>query len=180
MLGEGTSVQDHVTPNITPSAFRSVMGHFCTGVTVVTGRGPRTPGGQGAPTGFTCQAFSSLSLQPPRIVLCVSRSSSSWPVISAGGAFCVNVLAQHQHALSERFARSGGDKFADVDWSAAPSGSPRLTGASAWIDCRPHTELDGGDHLIVVGDVLRLGASPEAPAPLLYHRGRYTRTADAG
>ncbi|MFI1359643.1 flavin reductase family protein [Streptomyces sp. NPDC020898] len=160
--------------------FRSVMGHFCTGVTVVTGRGPDTPRGPGTPMGFTCQSFSSLSLQPPRVVLCVSRTSSSWPVIRSSGTFCINVLAQHQHGLSERFAHSGGDKFAGVEWSAAPSGSPRLAGASAWIDCSLHAELDGGDHLIVVGDVHRLGASPDAPAPLLYHRGRYTRTADVG
>ncbi|GAA4806394.1 flavin reductase family protein [Streptomyces ziwulingensis] len=170
MLGEGTSasVKDHVTPG----AFRTVMGQFCSGVTVVTAMGPE------APVGFTCQAFASLSLDPPRIVLGVSRSSTSWPVIRSGAEFCVNVLAQHQRALSDQFARSGGDKFRGVGWSGSPAGSPRLAGASAWIDCRPHAEYDGGDHLVVIGEVCRVETPAEPRPPLLYHRGRYARIAD--
>ncbi|MEU6482228.1 flavin reductase family protein [Streptomyces sp. NPDC047017] len=143
------------------------MGHFCTGVTVVTGMGAKMP------TGFTCQAFSSLSLDPPRVVLCVSRTSASWPSISAGAFFCVNVLAQRQRAISDRFARSGGDKFRGVDWDLSPDGAPRLVGASAWIDCLVHAEHDGGDHVLVVGEVRRLVAPAEDRPPLLYHRGRY-------
>ncbi|GAA2287463.1 monooxygenase [Streptomyces ruber] len=170
MLGDGVSaaVQDHVTPDM----FRSVMGQFCTGVTVVTTMGPT------GPVGFTCQAFSSLSLDPPRIILCVSRTSASWPTIRDSGSFCVNVLAQQQQALSERFARSGGDKFRDVAWIPSPDGAPRLADATAWIDCGVHAEHDGGDHLVVIGDVLRLEAPAEPREPLLYHRGRYTRIAD--
>lgn len=147
------------------------MGQFCSGVTVVTGIGPTSP------VGFTCQSFSSLSLDPPRIVLCVSRTSTSWPAVRNGVSFCVNVLAQHQNALSERFARSGGDKFRDVLWSPSPDGAPRLADATAWIDCRLHTEYDGGDHLVVIGDVRRLEAPAEPRQPLLYYRGRYTRIA---
>jgi 3-hydroxy-9,10-secoandrosta-1,3,5(10)-triene-9,17-dione monooxygenase reductase component len=127
--------------------------------------------------GFTCQAFSSLSLEPPRIVLGVSRTSTSWPAIRDRARFCVNVLAQSQSALSERFARSGGDKFTDVEWAESPDGSPRLAGAAAWIDCSLHTEYDGGDHLLVVGEVRRLDAPEAAQEPLLYHRGRYARIA---
>ncbi|WP_225828300.1 flavin reductase family protein [Streptomyces naphthomycinicus] len=170
MLGESTSAA--VDNPVTSRQFRSVMGHFCTGVTVITGMGAE------APTGFTCQAFSSLSLDPPRVVLCVSRTSVSWPAISGGAFFCVNVLAQQQHALSDRFARSGGDKFHGVDWDMSPDGVPRLAGASAWIDCRVHTEHDGGDHLVVIGDVRRLDAPAETRPPLLYHRGRYARLDD--
>ncbi|MGC9544828.1 flavin reductase family protein [Streptomyces sp. UG1] len=153
--------------------FRSVMGQFCSGVTVVTAMGPE------APVGFTCQAFSSLSLDPPRVILGVSRTSTSWPAIRTRSWFCVNVLAQHQRPLSEQFARSGGDKFRNVEWAASPNGSPRLAGAAAWIDCRLHAEYDGGDHLVVIGDVCRLEASAQPQAPLLYHRGRYTRLADS-
>lgn len=134
--------------------------------------------GPTTPVGFTCQSFSSLSLDPPRIVLCVSRTSTSWPSIRSRGAFCVNVLARHQQALSDRFARSGGDKFRDVAWTASPDGAPRLAGATAWIDCRLHAEYDGGDHLVVIGDVRRLESPAESPEPLVYYRGRYTRIAD--
>ncbi|MCE0444940.1 flavin reductase family protein [Streptomyces tricolor] len=95
-----------------------------------------------------------------------------------GGFFCVNVLAQQQRALSDRFARTGGDKFHGVDWDLSPDGAPRLAGASAWIDCRVHTEHDGGDHLVVIGDVRRLAAPADPRPPLLYHRGRYARLDD--
>ncbi|MFF8729185.1 flavin reductase family protein [Streptomyces sp. NPDC015171] len=170
MLGESTSAA--VDNPVTSHQFRSVMGHFCSGVTVVTGMGTE------APMGFTCQAFSSLSLDPPRVVLCVSRTSASWPAISGSGSFCVNVLAQQQRGLSDRFARSGGDKFHDVDWDLSPEGSPRLVGACAWIDCTVYAEHDGGDHLLVIGDVRRLVAPAEDRRPLLYHRGRYARLDD--
>lgn len=172
LLGENTSaaVQDHVTPD----RFRSVLGQFCSGVTVVTAMGPA------GPVGFTCQAFSSLSLRPPRVALGVSRSSASWPVIRESGSFCVNVLARSQHPLSERFARSGGEKFREIAWDPSPDGAPRLTGASAWIDCRLHAEYDGGDHFVVIGDVRRAESPAEPHEPLLYHRGRYRRIADLG
>ncbi|AZS85290.1 flavin reductase family protein [Streptomyces griseoviridis] len=148
------------------------MGQFCSGVTVVTAMGPT------GPVGFTCQAFSSLSLRPPRITLGVSRTSTSWPSIRDSVSFCVNVLAHSQHPLSERFARSGGDKFREVAWDPSPDGAPRLAGATAWIDCRLHAEHDGGDHLVVIGDVRRVEAPAEPREPLLYYRGRYTRVAD--
>ncbi|MCX4762374.1 flavin reductase family protein [Streptomyces sp. NBC_01275] len=147
------------------------MGHFCSGVTVVTAMGPE------GPVGFTCQSFSSLSLDPPRILLGVGRTSTSWPAVRVGAKFCVNVLAQHQRSVSERFGRSGGDKFADVDWTVSPYGTPRLAGAAAWVDCRLQAEYDGGDHLVVIGDVRRLEAPAEPQEPLLYHRGRYARIA---
>lgn len=170
MLGESTSAA--VGNHVTPGTFRSVMGRFCSGVTVITAMGPQ------APVGFTCQAFFSLSLDPPRIALGVSRRSTSWPTVRAGASFCVNLLSQRQRPLSERFARSGGDKFQGVEWDLSPSGSPLLTGACAWIECRLGAEHDGGDHLLVIGDVHRLQASADAQAPLLYHRGRYARLTD--
>ncbi|WP_190126575.1 flavin reductase family protein [Streptomyces inusitatus] len=146
--------------------FRSVLGNFCSGVTVVTAQSPD------GPVGFTCQAFSSLSLDPPRVMLGVSRTSTTWPVISELRHFGVNILAEDQRRLSEGFARSGGDKFDGVPWDRSPGGSPLLAGASAWIECELNAEYPGGDHVIVVGDVrwLRAGLSER---PLLYHRGRY-------
>ncbi len=152
-----------------PSTMRSVLGHFPSGVTIVTGT---TPDG---PAGFTCQSFSSLSLDPPLVLVLPGRSSSSWPRIEATGRFCVNVLAEGQRELSTRFARSGGDKFSGVEWATSGLGSPVLAGATAWIDCTLHAVHDGGDHLIVVGAVHDLGATDDIP-PLVFHRGGYART----
>ncbi len=151
-----------------PSTMRSVLGHFPSGVTIVTGT---TPDG---PAGFTCQSFSSLSLDPPLVLVLPSRRSLSWPGIQETGRFCVNVLAEDQRELSTAFARSGGDKFAGVEWAASDLGSPILAGATAWIDCSLHAVHEGGDHLIVVGAVHDLAAAEAAP--LVFHRGGYART----
>ncbi|GLZ53070.1 flavin reductase family protein [Actinomycetospora sp. NBRC 106378] len=156
-------------PSTDPTTMRSVLGHFPSGVTIVTGVV------DGEPAGFTCQSFSSLSLDPPLVLILPGRNSSSWPRIESTGRFCVNVLAEDQGALSTQFARSGTDKFAGVEWTAASgSGSPILAGATAWIDCTLHASYDGGDHLIVVGAVQEL-ATAELP-PLVFHRGAYART----
>ena len=146
-----------------------MLGHFASGVTVITGT---TAGG---PAGFTCQSFSSLSLDPPLVLVLPGRSSSTRPRIADSGRFCVNVLAEHQESLSGAFARSGTDKFAGVDWALSPLGSPVIIGASAWIDCVIAAVHSGGDHLIVVGAVEDLGASGDSN-PLVFHRGGYLRT----
>ncbi|CAA9289735.1 MAG: Nitrilotriacetate monooxygenase component B [uncultured Actinomycetospora sp.] len=158
-----------MTERTDPSTMRQVLGHFPSGVTIVTGTTDE------GPAGFTCQSFSSLSLDPPLLLVLPGRSSSSWPRIEATGRFCVNVLAEGQQELSTRFAHSGGDKFAGVSWAPSGLGSPVLEGATAWIDCTLHDVHDGGDHLIVVGAVHDLGATGDIP-PLLFHRGGYART----
>lgn len=151
--------------------FRRVLGNFATGVAVVTS--PATDGESG-PAGFACQSFSSLSLDPPLVAFMVGRTSTTWPRIARAGAFCVNVLAAGQGALCRGFAVSGANKFAGVEYDTAPvSGSPRLTGALAWIDCTIHAVHTGGDHLIVVGRVDDLGTSETLEAPLLFHKGRF-------
>jgi 3-hydroxy-9,10-secoandrosta-1,3,5(10)-triene-9,17-dione monooxygenase reductase component len=156
-------------PAVSPAAMRDVLGHFATGVVVVTARGA-----DGRPLGFTCQSFASLSLDPPLVSFAPARTSSTWPRIREVGTFCVNVLAEGHRDLSIGFARSGGgiDKFAGVDWYPAPSGAPVLEGVSAWIDCTLWAEHDGGDHTIAVGRVHDLGADP-ARLPLLFYRGGY-------
>lgn len=156
-------------PGTDPTTMRSVLGHFPSGVTIVTGMV------DGEPAGFTCQSFSSLSLDPPLVLILPGRSSTSWPRIEVTGRFCVNVLAEDQGELSTTFARSGTDKFAGVGWSPSPLGSPILAGVTAWIDCTLHGSHDGGDHLIVTGDVHDLAADGEM-APLIFHRGGYART----
>lgn len=196
-------VGEHERAPVDQAEFRRVLGHFATGVTVITAPGTppaddpaarpgeRTstrPGqrtgahadgdlhGQPSdlPAGFACQSFSALSLDPPLVVFMVGRTSTTWPRIARAGVFCVNILGADQGELCRRFAVSGADKFADVDHTPAPAtGSPRLTGAPAWIDCTIQAVHPGGDHLIVVGRVESLGTDTEAAPPLLFHRGRF-------
>lgn len=167
LLSCGMSDRTHtdVAP-IEPAHMRAVLGHFASGVVVITAV---TPDG---PAGFTCQSFSSLSLDPPLVSFAPARSSTTWPRIRAVGRFCVNVLADDHAEISTAFARSGTNKFAGVTWAPAPSGAPQLDGTAAWIDCTLHAEFPGGDHTIVVGLVQHLDADT-ARSPLLFHRGDY-------
>jgi 3-hydroxy-9,10-secoandrosta-1,3,5(10)-triene-9,17-dione monooxygenase reductase component len=161
-----TEAADVPPPVVDPRVMRDVLGHFASGVTVVTAVGPD------GPIGFTCQSFSSLSLDPPLVALAPARTSSTWPRLRAAGRFCVNVLAEEQSGLSQAFARSGTDKFAGVSWAPSPHGSPMLDGVVAWIDSELWAEYDGGDHTIVVARVLDLGADADR-SPLVFHRGNY-------
>jgi flavin reductase (DIM6/NTAB) family NADH-FMN oxidoreductase RutF len=160
-----------VTVTVEPATMREVLGHFASGIVVVTAAGPD------GPLGFTCQSFASLSLEPALVSFSPARTSSTWPRIRETGSFCVNVLSAGQQHLSAGFARpgssaSGSDKFAGVGWWPGPDGAPVLDGVCAWIGCTLWREYDGGDHTIVVGRVRDLGADATR-APLLSHRGRY-------
>lgn len=157
-----------MTPSAIDSAhFRTVMGHFATGVTIVTAVH------EGTPVGFTAQSFVSLSLDPPLIAVCPSISSSSWPRIAAADGMCVNILAADQETLGRSFAASGTDKFAGVGWHPSPiTGAPILAGCLAWVDCRIEASYEGGDHLVVVARVLELGGG-EGGEPLLFYRGGF-------
>ena len=147
------------------AAFRQVLGHFCTGVTVITTTGPY---------GFACQAFAALSLTPPLVLFCPSRSSVTWPAIERAGHFCVNVLADGQQELARRFGTKGDDKCAGVGWSSSPAG-PVLDGALTWVECAVQAVHEAGDHYLVTGLVTGLGAC-RAGRPLLFYRGRYAAT----
>jgi len=148
--------------------FRSVLGHFATGIAVVTGAL------DGVPAGLTCQSFVSLSLDPPLVGFCPSKRSRSWRRIEQSGAFCANVLTEDQEDVSRVFATSGADKFRGVGWRAAESGSPILHDVLAWVDCRIDARYDAGDHFIVVGRVLGMEAASHG-RPLLAYRGGYGR-----
>lgn len=149
-----------------PATFRRVLGHFCTGVTVVTGMAGERP------VGFACQSFAALSLDPPLVLFCPSRTSRAWPVMERSGRFCVNVLAEAQRETSTVFGRRGDDKFADLGWYPAPSGAPILDGALTWIDCGVEQVHEAGDHYIVISRVEGFG-EPGEGAPLLFYRGTY-------
>jgi len=153
--------------SIDVARFREVLGHFASGVTVVTA----LPRGQ-EPVGFTCQAFAALSLDPPMVLLAPGKSSTTWPRIAQAGAFCVNILAADQEALARSFAVSGADKFSGVVWEPAPeTGAPLLEGVVAWVECRLGEIFDAGDHELVTGRVLSLGV--RGGAPLLFYRGGF-------
>ena len=147
-------------------AFRTVMGTFATGVTIISALDGPTP------VGFTCQTFTSLSLDPPLISFAVSRASSSRPRILAAGRFCANILAFDQRGLCARFAMRGVDRFEGISWWHSPGGSPILDGVLAWVDCAVEAEYPAGDHTIVIGRVEAL-AHPRDAAPLVYHRGGF-------
>lgn len=151
---------------VDPGHFRRVLSHFASGVVVVTGVV------DDGPVGLTCQSFTALSLNPPMVLFCPSKSSTSWPLLATARYLCVNVLSAEQHGLSDGFARSGTDKFAGVAWSPTPRGAPALDGAAAHIEARVAACHDGGDHHIVTCLVEALSAESD-PDPLLYYRSGY-------
>ncbi|WP_419248342.1 flavin reductase family protein [Streptomyces virginiae] len=169
------AVGEHERAPVSPAEFRAVLGNFASGVTVIT-----APPGEAeeGPAGFACQSFASLSLDPPLVTFMVARTSTTWPRIARAGVFCVNILGAEQGELCRSFAVSGADKFAGVAHTPAPvTGSPQLDAVPAWIDCRIQAVHTGGDHLIVVGRVVAMGAAGEGE-PLLFHKGRFGRLAD--
>jgi flavin reductase (DIM6/NTAB) family NADH-FMN oxidoreductase RutF len=146
------------------------MGHFATGVTIVAG----VEGGE--PLGFTAQSFHSLSVDPPLILVCPSKTVSSWPRIRESGKFCVSILNRDQEATCMTFASKTPDKFDGVTWTPAPgTGSPMLDGAVAWIDCELEAEHDGGDHTIAVGRVVHVDLVEGDFHPLVFYRASFGR-----
>ena len=157
-------------PPFDSAKFRQVLGHFPTGVTVVTAAPPE------GPVGLAVGSFASVSLDPPLVAFFPDRGSSSWPKIEQAGAFCVNILAEDQEGVCRRFASKGDDKFAGLGWKPAASGAPVLDGVLAWIDCDIDEVLDAGDHFCVLGRVRDLEVAHDG-APLLFFRGGYGRFA---
>lgn len=151
---------------VDPTTMRSVLGHFCTGVAVITGTD------DGEPVGMTVQSLVSASIEPPLVLICPQRSSTSWPRIARAGVFCANVLSENQQALGLTFAKSGGDKFADIPWQPAVSGAPVLQDALAHIACEVHAVHEAGDHLLVLGRVTALDATSTS-GPLLFYQGAF-------
>jgi 3-hydroxy-9,10-secoandrosta-1,3,5(10)-triene-9,17-dione monooxygenase reductase component len=148
--------------------FRSVLGLFATGVVAVTGVDPET----GRPAGLTANSFTSVSLRPPLVSVCLARTSGTWRCLRAAGSYCVNILAEHQLDICLQLATAGTDKFRGLAWAASPGGHPTLDGVLGWIDCEAETEHAAGDHLIAVGRVRELGLLLDGQ-PLVFYRGRY-------
>jgi flavin reductase (DIM6/NTAB) family NADH-FMN oxidoreductase RutF len=150
-----------------PAAFRRVLGHYPTGVCVIT-----AVEADAMPIGMAVGSFSSVSLEPPLIAFFPDKSSTTWPRIERTGRFCVNVLADHQEEVCRAFAMRGNDKFAVVSHRPSLAGLPQLDDTVAWIDCDIHAVHEAGDHWIVLGLVRALDVN-EAARPLLFFQSRY-------
>jgi 3-hydroxy-9,10-secoandrosta-1,3,5(10)-triene-9,17-dione monooxygenase reductase component len=148
--------------------YRQVLGHFPTGVTVITAVS------DGQPAGLAVGSFASLSLEPPQVLFCASSTSSTWPKIRQAGRFCVNILAEDQEDVCRVFASKAPDKFAEIGWKHTGSGSPLIEGVLAYIDCEIETVVTSGDHDVVIGAVRELEVLHEG-GPLLFFRGGYGR-----
>lgn len=149
------------------ATFRRVLGHYPTGVCVVTA----VDQGDG-PTGMVVGSFTSVSLDPPLVAFFPAKTSNSWPRIERAGKFCVNILASDQQLLCGQFAARGPDKFSGVSHRVSSNGSPILDGVVAWIDCTLEAVHEAGDHYIVLGRVVALEV--ESPGkPLLFFQGIY-------
>ena len=145
---------------------RRALGQFATGVTVVTTRAE-----DGRRIGVTANSFASLSLDPPLVLWCLDKAATSLPAFGACTHFAVNVLSAGQHHLSRQFSTPAEDKFAGVPVSEGPAGMPLLDGAIAHFLCRTVRQVDGGDHVIVIGEVERYDTF--AGEPLVFHSGFY-------
>lgn len=149
--------------------FRTVIGHFATGVTVVTSRRA-----DGRPCGLTANSVASVSLDPLLVLVCLDRSAVSHGCIIDGGAFAVSILAAPDEPLARRFAEGEReDRFEGLAWREEVTGCPVLERALAWLDCRVRDVHGAGDHSIVVGEVVACGA--RAGEPLVFYRGEYRR-----
>ncbi len=150
---------------IDESAFRTAMGHFASGVTVVTTRDGDELGG------LTVSAFCSLSLDPPLVLVCIGKDVTSHDILSAAGRFAINILSAEQEEVSRRFASRANDKFDGIGMTEGAGGVPLLTGCLATIECRTKQELPGGDHTIFIGEVEQVEIGEGEP--LVYFRSGY-------
>lgn len=155
---------------IDPRALRNAFGTFMTGVTVVTAHDPA-----GNPIGFTANSFTSVSLDPPLLLVCLSNTSSNYAALTKAKGFAVNVLSESQKNISNTFARPVEDRFSACGWQNGPHGSPVLDDVSAWFDCSTHNLVEAGDHVILIGQVEAFDTST-SPG-LGYVRGAYVTAA---
>jgi flavin reductase (DIM6/NTAB) family NADH-FMN oxidoreductase RutF len=155
-----------------PKVFRSTLGKFATGVTVVTAES------SAARRGMTANAFSSLSLDPPLVLVCVDNKASFLGVIRDAKKFAINFLAEDQKSTSDWFAgkgRDAEDQFADISHEKGENGAPVLTGTIATLECEIHEDIPGGDHAIIVGRVTHIVAEEDVRPPLMFYASAYRK-----
>ncbi len=169
-VGQPTEVLNDQTIN--PIELRKAFGTFVTGVTIVTTRDQ-----PGAPRGMTANSFTSVSLDPPLVLICIGKSALSCEAFEKSSSFAVNILHEGQNQLAAVFASKSLDKFENVAFDTVHTGSPVLTDSLSWFDCSVYSKIDAGDHVILIGMVRAFGTSPAAP--LGFCRGRYAHVKDA-
>ena len=145
---------------------RRVMGHFATGVTIIT-----TVSKDGVPFGLTANAFTSVSLDPPLLLISVDKKAESFPHFEESKVFTVNILGDEQESLSRKFAVSGGDKFQGVAYRMGANGVAILEGTLAYLECKLYAVYDGGDHTLFLGEIEQ--AETREVKPLIFYRGGY-------
>lgn len=150
---------------------RRAFGTFVTGVTVIT-----TWDADGQPRGMTANSFTSVSLTPPLLLVCIGKSATSYSAFSTAVSFAVNLLHEEQGDISALFASKATDKFKTIPYDMVHTGAPVLTDCMTWFDCVVHDRIDAGDHMILIGHVQAFGTSPAAP--LGFCRGRYAAVKD--
>lgn len=153
-------------PTFDPRELRQALGTFLTGVTVVTTLDP-----SGVPRGFTANSFTSVSLEPPLVLVCIAKHAGSYDVFERSDGFAINILSEQQLELARRFASPASDRFSAVTWRPGPAGHPVFADTAAWLDCHHHQLIDAGDHLIMIGGVA--GFEHTNRPPLGYSRGAY-------
>lgn len=156
-----------MSTDISPETFRRILGHYPTGICVIS-----TLDSRNMPIGMAVGSFSSASLDPPLIVFLPAKTPTTWPHIEQMGRFCVNVLGEHQEAVCRAFAKPGDDKFVAVSHRPSHAGLPILDGTAAWIDCDIDAVHEAGDHWIVLGRVTALDVNGPM-RPLLFFKGGY-------
>ena len=151
----------------TEDSFRHVLGHYPTGVAVITAQ---TASG---PNGMAMNSFTSLSLQPPLVLFCPAESSRTWPLLRQAGAIAINVLSAGQEAVSRAFATRDVDRFAGLAWSLGSNGAPLLDDALGWLECTVQAEYPAGDHLVVIAAIDQMGVHHQIADPLVFFKGSY-------
>ncbi len=153
---------------IDPQELRRVMGHFVTGVTVIT-----TKDKEGKPFGLTANAFTSLSLNPPLVLICIDKSVQCYSCFEESRLFAVNILSEDQEEISRRFATKGIEKFAGIKWHLSERGLALLDEVMGYMECGVVQSYEGGDHTIYVGEIL--DAKAVGDRPLIFFKGKYHR-----
>jgi flavin reductase (DIM6/NTAB) family NADH-FMN oxidoreductase RutF len=171
-LSEATpsSLSEATSPSLSgPDAelFRHVLGHYPTGVAVITAM---TPNG---PVGMSMNSFTSVSLAPPLVLFCPSLTSTTWPQLRDAGHIAINVLSARQEPVSRMFAAPVPDRFSKISWSSGQNGEPLFDDALGWLECRVQAEYPAGDHTVVIAEIDRMGVHDEIAEPLVYFRGKY-------
>jgi 3-hydroxy-9,10-secoandrosta-1,3,5(10)-triene-9,17-dione monooxygenase reductase component len=152
---------------LSADTFRHVLGHYPTGVAVITAR---TPDG---PIGMAMNSFTSLSMHPPLVLFCPAKSSTTWPLLREVGTVAINILSAGQQAVSRAFAARTGDRFASIHWSPGDNGAPLLDDALGWLECTVQDEYPAGDHTVVIAEIDLMRVHDAIADPLVFFRGSY-------